>query len=121
MALTPVKLKTGENPIKADGKLIVIDGGFCKAYQKQTGSAGYTLIYNSHGMRLTSHEPFDSKEKAVFENKDILSHSAIFETVANRLCVKDTDEGKKLVEKICDLKMLLAAYRKGLIKESERR
>ncbi len=115
----PVKFKKGESPIKADGKLIVIDGGFCKAYQSETGSAGYTLIYNSHGLRLTSHEPFESQEKAVKENKDILSHSAILETASSRILVSDTDAGKNIKEKIHDLKMLLAAYRLGIIKENK--
>lgn len=114
----PVKTKDGESPIKANGKLLVIDGGFCRAYQPETGIAGYTLIYNSYGLLLTSHEPFESIEKAIVEEKDILSSTIILEHAVTRKRVKDTDIGNELMSQIKDLEMLLIAYRKGLIKES---
>ena len=82
----------------ANGKLIVIDGGFSKAYHKTTGIAGYTLIYNSHGMRIKAHQPFESVEKVLEENKDIESTSKMFETEPHRLLVGDTDDGKKIKE-----------------------
>lgn len=113
----PVKTKKGENPIKANGKLLVIDGGFCRAYQPETGIAGYTLIYNSYGLLLSSHEPFESTRKAIEEEKDILSSTVILEHVASRKRVADTDIGKDLKRQIKDIEMLLIAYRKGLIKE----
>jgi fructose-1,6-bisphosphatase III len=114
----PVKTKDGESPIKANGKLLVIDGGFCRAYQPETGIAGYTLIYNSYGLLLTSHEPFESIEKAIVEEKDIISSTVILEHATTRKRVKDTDIGNELMTQIKDLEMLLIAYRKGLIKES---
>ncbi|KOA20614.1 fructose-1,6-bisphosphatase class 3 [Clostridium homopropionicum DSM 5847] len=113
----PVKTKEGENPIKANGKLLVIDGGFCRAYQPETGIAGYTLIYNSYGLLLSSHEPFESIRKAIEEEKDILSSTIILEQVASRKRVSDTDIGEELKKQIKELEMLLIAYRKGLIKE----
>lgn len=116
----PVRSKDGENPIKADGRLIVIDGGFCKVYQPQTGIAGYTLIYNSHGIRITSHEPFAGVEDAIRYNKDILSTSVIFETRESRIKIADTDDGDRIREDIADLKQLLKAYRTGLIKENHK-
>lgn len=112
---TPIRVSAGESPIKASGKLIVIDGGFCRAYQKTTGIAGYTLIYNSHGLRLMSHQPFTSIQKALEENKDIHSDSEIFETAAHRMMVSDCDNGEGIREKIRDLEMLLAAYRQGIL------
>lgn len=115
----PVKTIDGESPIKANGKLLVIDGGFSRAYQKETGIAGYTLIYNSYGLLLTSHAPFESTQKAIEEGKDILSSTKIIETNVTRKRVKDTDSGKELKSQIKDLNMLLAAYRKGLIKEQK--
>lgn len=116
---TPVKVVKGESPVKAGGKLIVIDGGFCKAYQKTTGIAGYTLIANSHGLRIMSHQPFLSVEKALDENKDIHSHSDIFETYSTRMMVADSDTGKVIKEQISDLKDLLTAYRSGIFAEKE--
>jgi len=113
----PVKKKDGENPVKAKGKLIVIDGGFSKAYHSKTGIAGYTLIYNSFGLQLVSHELFESTEKAIEEEKDILSTTVIFETVVKRKRVGDTDIGTELKCQLHELKLLLLAYRKGLIKE----
>ncbi|OFI05468.1 fructose-1,6-bisphosphatase class 3 [Clostridium acetireducens DSM 10703] len=115
----PVKTKEGENPVKANGKLLVIDGGFCKAYQPQTGIAGYTLIYNSYGLLLTSHEPFESIRKAIEEEKDILSSTVILEHTVTRKRVADTDAGKNLKQQIEDLEKLLICYRKGLIKEEK--
>lgn len=108
---TPVKTVEGEEPVRANGKLIVIDGGFSQAYHKTTGIAGYTLIYNSHGMRIKSHQPFESVEKVLEENKDIESTSTMFETEADRIMVGDTDEGKQIKEEIQMLKKLLEAYR----------
>jgi len=113
----PVKTTRGESPIKANGKLLVIDGGFCKAYQPETGIAGYTLIYNSYGFLLTSHEPFDSIKKAIEEEKDILSSTIIVEHGMQRKTVADTDIGKEITAQIKDLEKLLIAYRKGLIDE----
>ena len=100
---TPVKTMEGEQPIRAGGKLLVIDGGFCKDYHKTTGIAGYTLIYNSHGMRIKAHHPFESVKKALQENKDIASESQIVETEKTRVLVKDTDVGKKIMAYISDL------------------
>ncbi|TVQ66251.1 MAG: fructose-1,6-bisphosphatase [Balneolaceae bacterium] len=113
----PVKVKKGESPLKAGGKLIVIDGGFAKAYQSQTGIAGYTLIYNSYGMLLASHEPFESVQKAVEQEIDIHSEMRVVEHNRRRIRVKDTDSGKMLQQKIDELQELLQAYRSGLIKE----
>lgn len=113
----PVKKKDGEDPVKADGKLIVIDGGFSKAYHSKTGIAGYTLIYDSFGLQLVSHELFESTEKAIEEEKDILSSSVIFERGVKRKSVGDTDIGNELKGQLHELKLLLLAYRKGLIKE----
>lgn len=113
----PVKTKEGESPIKAGGKLLVIDGGFCRAYQPETGIAGYTLIYNSYGLMLSAHEPFESTKKAITEEKDILSSTMILEHCAARKRVADTDIGTELKKQIKDLKMLLVAYRNGIIKE----
>lgn len=115
----PVKTKDGESPIKAKGKLLVIDGGFSRAYQPTTGIAGYTLIYNSYGFLLTSHEPFESIEKAISEEKDILSSTVILEHSVTRKRVMDTDIGKEIKESIKELELLLAAYRKGVIKEQK--
>lgn len=112
---TPVKVKKGEKPVKAKGKLIVIDGGFCKAYQKATGIAGYTLIYNSHGMRIKSHQAFSSVEEVLKNNDDILSESEEFEIEKKRVMVRDTDDGDRIREKIADLQLLLQAYRSGMI------
>jgi len=113
----PVKLKAGESPIKGNGKLLIIDGGFSKAYQKTTGIAGYTLIYNSYGLRLVSHEPFESLEKAIAEETDICSNICLVEKLTTRLRVADTDNGKVIIENIKDLECLLEAYRQGLLRE----
>ena len=113
----PVKVKKGESPIKAGGRLFVIDGGFAKAYQKETGIAGYTLIYNSHGLVLVSHEPFESTEKAIKEEKDILSSTVALQYSQERLRVMNTDVGITLMQSINDLTRLLEAFQKGIIKE----
>ena len=113
----PVKSKNGENPVKCGGKVLVIDGGFSKAYQKETGIAGYTLIYNSYGLILAAHEPFESTEAAIEKESDIRSESIIIKRVSQRKLVGDTDTGKQLREKIRDLEMLLEAYREGVIGE----
>jgi fructose-1,6-bisphosphatase-3 len=114
----PVRVKRGERPIKADGKLLVIDGGFSKAYQEKTGIAGYTLIFNSYGLLLAAHEPFESTQKAIEEELDIHSKTEILERNIDRIRVRDTDDGRKIQGRIDELNALLAAYRAGLIKES---
>ncbi len=114
----PVKTSKGESPVKANGRLIVIDGGFSRAYQKVTGIAGYTLIANSHGLTLTAHQPFVSKNEAIEEQIDIVSQRSILETSHERIRVKDTDTGKILKQQITDLKKLLYAYSHGDIKET---
>lgn len=113
----PVKSKDGENPIKAGGRLIVIDGGFCRAYQPTTGIAGYTLIYNSWGIRIASHEPFSGRENAIRNNKDIVSTSVVFERMESRIKIAETDIGEELRRNIEDLKWLLIAFKTGEIKE----
>lgn len=114
----PVKVTKGESPEKAGGKLLVIDGGFAKAYQEKTGIAGYTLIYNSFGLILAAHQPFESTQKAIEEEIDIHSETRILERNNRRIRVCDTDNGKEIQRKIKDLQKLLEAYRSGLIKES---
>ncbi len=113
----PVKTAKGESPVKANGRLVVIDGGFSRAYQKVTGIAGYTLIANSHGLTLTAHQPFVSKIMAIEQKIDIDSQRSILETSHERIRVKDTDTGKILKQQITDLKKLLYAYSHGDIKE----
>lgn len=113
----PVKSKDGESPIKCNGKVLVIDGGFSKAYQKATGIAGYTLVYNSHGLVLVAHDPFESTEAAIEKESDIHSTSMIIKQVVDRKLVRDTDNGKELEKTIQDLEMLLKAYRSGQIAE----
>ena len=115
----PVKAKDGESPIRANGKYIVIDGGFSKAYQPTTGIAGYTLSYNSNGLVLAVNEPFESKQKAIEEGSDIKSEIILKEHVEKRKRVADTDNGQKLQNEIADLKQLLAAFREGIIKEKK--
>ena len=112
---TPVKVSKGESPVKAGGRLFVIDGGFCRAIQKTTGIAGYTLISNSHGLRLMRHDPFTSIEKALERNSDIHTESQMVEWYEKRQFVADTDEGAQLRETIQDLEDLLEAYRSGVI------
>ena len=114
---TPVKAKKGESPVKANGKLFVIDGGFCKAYQATTGIAGYTLIYNSHGLRLKSHRPFNGVARVLSNNEDMESDSVQVESFARRRYIADTDSGAVLCRRIEALEALLAAYRSGDIQE----
>jgi fructose-1,6-bisphosphatase III len=114
----PVKVKRGESPLKAGGRLLVIDGGFAKAYQSQTGIAGYTLIFNSYGLLLAAHQPFESTQKAIEEGMDIHSKTEILEHNFKRIRVRDTDMGREIQQRIDELKQLLAAYRSGVIKES---
>ena len=113
----PVKRKNGESPVKCNGKVLVIDGGFSKAYQEETGIAGYTLIYNSYGLLLVAHEPFESTEAAIEKESDIHSENTVIKRVLDRKLVSDTDTGKELKEQIKDLEALLAAYRSGEVKE----
>ena len=118
----PVKAATkGENPIKANGKLIVIDGGFAEAYHKKTGIAGYTLVYHSRGLQLVQHKPFTSTKDAIEKGTDIVSTNLLVELSAHRVMVRDTDQGQELKKQIEDLKKLLFAYRNGFIKEKERK
>ncbi len=112
----PVEIKKGQSPIRAGGKLFVIDGGLSKGYQPKTGIAGYTLLYNSHGLILVSHEPFESKEKAVRDEIDIHSKNVVLERTGKRIMVSDTDKGAEIRERIEDLKILLNAYRDGTLK-----
>lgn len=113
----PVKRKDGENPIKCGGKVMVIDGGFSRAYQKETGIAGYTLIYNSYGLLLVAHEPFESTEAAIVKENDIHSEFTVVQRVHDRILVGDTDNGRDIKEQVRDLEQLLAAYRNGEIIE----
>lgn len=113
----PVKRKDGESPIKCGGKVMVIDGGFSRAYQKETGIAGYTLIYNSYGLLLVAHEPFESTEAAIRKENDIHSEIMVVKRVMRRRLVGDTDIGRDLKEQVKDLEMLLNAYRSGLVAE----
>ena len=114
----PVQEKNGESPIKGGGRLVVIDGGFCRAYHEKTGIAGYTLVYSSRTMSLRTHQPFVSAEKAVNENIDIISQKNILETENHRILVEETDEGENLRERVHDLKQLVRAYQLGWIKET---
>ena len=113
----PVKASRGENPLQSGGKLMLIDGGFSKAYQSDTGIAGYTLIFNSHGLKLVKHDPFSSTQRAIEDMEDIESESVVSEFSSHRMLVRDTDKGKILIEQIEDLKNLLDAYHKGIIQE----
>lgn len=113
----PVKVGDGENPVKANGKLMVIDGGFSKAYHSTTGIAGYTLVYHSRGFELVQHEPFTSADEAVKKGTDIISTNRLVELSSHRVRVRDTDRGKELTGQIQELRELLYAYRHGLIKE----
>lgn len=115
----PVHQSEGESPVKCGGKIIVIDGGLCTAYQKVTGIAGYTLIYNSYGLFLAAHEPFTSAEEAVSKGNDIVSSQMAVYYSSKRRLVGDTDNGRALRERIQELSSLLDAYRKGTIKETK--
>jgi fructose-1,6-bisphosphatase-3 len=116
----PVHASKGENPIKAGGKLMVIDGGFSEAYHKETGIAGYTLVYHSRGFQLVQHEPFTSARDAIVRETDIKSTIQIVEMSAHRMLVADTDKGEELRAQVRDLKELLYAYRHGIITEKRR-
>ena len=120
----PIKSKKGEAPVKANGKLIVIDGGFCQAYQSTTGIGGYTLIYNAEGIRISAHEPFKGRANAIMNNVDIISDTVVFEPSAEKILVKDTDQGleiqrriDEIQRRIDDLALLGKAYESGRIKE----
>ncbi len=115
----PVKAKDGEDPVKCDGHVLTIDGGFSKAYQPTTGIAGYTLISNSYGFVLAAHEPLESTRAAVLNELDIHSSRRVVELVGERTLVADTDTGAVLKQQIADLEELLAAYRRGTIAERE--
>lgn len=115
----PVHRMRGESPVKAEGKVIVIDGGFSKAYRRRTGIAGYTLIYNSYGLTLTAHEPFVSRETAIREEIDIVSKREAVEYMDKRILVGDTDEGTKMRERIKDIRRLIEAYQSGEIAERD--
>ena len=114
---TPVKAVAGEKPIRADGRLLVIDGGFCRAYHPKTGIAGYTLISSSRGMRLKAHEAFKSVDEALTRNADIQSETTRFDVAKRRLMVSDTDTGEEIRRHINDLRLLLDAYRNGVLPE----
>ena len=116
----PVHASKGENPIKAGGKLMVIDGGFSEAYHSETGIAGYTLVYHSRGFQLVQHEPFTSTQDAIVREIDIKSTTQIIEMSAHRMLVADTDKGEELKAQVADLKELLYAYRHGILKERRR-
>ncbi len=113
----PVEQIHGESPIKCGGRLLIIDGGFSKAYQKKTGIAGYTLVCNSRGMQLVAHEPFQSAHAAIVNESDLFSHSIDVETYGQRKMVADTDVGEELREQIYYLEELLEAYRDGTFRE----
>ncbi len=115
----PVKFKMGENPVKANGKLLLIDGGMSKTYRSQTGIAGYTLTFNSHGLTLTSHSPFDGVDSIILNNSEMMSQKHIIEKTQRRMLVKDTDIGKKLLADIEDLKNLMFLYNAGVISEKK--
>ena len=114
---TPVKVKKGDTPVRAEGKAICIDGGFCKAYQGSTGIAGYTLIFNSHGIRIKAHYPFKDVHDVLVNNTDIDSVSMQVELEPKRVMIGDTDNGKKILQMISDLKALLEAFRNNIILE----
>ncbi len=116
----PVHASKGENPIKAGGKLMVIDGGFSEAYHSETGIAGYTLVYHSRGFELVQHEPFLSAEDAILRGTDIKSTTQLVEMSTHRMRVRDTDKGAELRTQIADLRELLYAYRHGILKEKNR-
>ena len=116
----PVKAKKGESPLKAGGKLIVIDGGFCKAYQSTSGIAGYTLIYTSYSYRIVAHQPFVGRKRAIAENFDISSSTDVFEPLETRRKIRETDTGRELQRQVDDLMLLLDAYRDGVVAEDHK-
>ncbi len=113
----PVRAVEGEDPVKCGGRLIVIDGGFCRAYHDKTGIAGYTLVFNSRGLTLRTHQPFESTEKAIHDDEDIASKSEHIYTAPKRILIQDTDKGKEKAELLDDLQQLIDAYRAGVIQE----
>ncbi len=116
----PVHRVRGESPVKCDGKVIIIDGGFSRTYRKRTGIAGYTLIFNSYGLTLTAHEPFESAEEAITKEMDIVSRREAVELVEKRILVGDTDAGQRMKNRIRDLKELISAYEEGALPETEK-
>ena len=114
----PVRTIKGETPMRAEGKRFVIDGGFSKPYQEKTGIAGYTLIYNSHGIQLIEHDEFESREQAIISGSDINSRTLLQDFSGHRMLIRDTDQGKELLQQVEDLKCLLEAYNTGKIKEA---
>ena len=114
----PVKVRKGESPIKGNGKLLVIDGGFSKAYQATSGIAGYTLIFNSRHYRMVSHQPFTGRHNAVHNNDDIQRDYVVFEELEERMRVSATDEGRELKLRVEELMDLLTAYRTGTVAEN---
>ena len=116
----PVKAKKGESPIKGGGRLIVIDGGFCRAYQPTSGIAGYTLVCNSHCSRIVSHQPFAGRREAIYRNHDIANDSQVFEIMETRMTVARTDQGRELQAQVRDLRRLLEAYRSGAVREDHK-
>ncbi len=117
----PVRINQGETPIRANGKLMVIDGGFAKAYHNQTGIAGYTLVFHSRGLQLVQHEPFTSAEEAIKNCTDIVSTTQLVELSQHHMRVRDTDKGRELLSQIRELTELLYAYRHGIIKENDKK
>ena len=113
----PVERKRGQSPIMCDGKLLIIDGGFSKAYQSKTGIAGYTLVSNSRGLRLVAHEPFESTWEAILNETDIAEDDMVVEQHINRLRVADTDTGREIRSQIDQLMKLLKAYEEGVLVE----
>ncbi|MEG1942320.1 MAG: fructose-bisphosphatase class III, partial [Angelakisella sp.] len=114
----PVKISAGESPVKAGGKLLIIDGGISKAYQPVTGISGYTLVSNSHQLMLSEHQPFTGVDTIIRDNVDMHSKNIPVEEYAQRMKISDTDEGRAISAKIDDLEMLLTAYRHGIIKQN---
>lgn len=114
----PVRTIKGETPMRAEGKRFVIDGGFSKPYQEKTGIAGYTLIYNSHGIQLVEHEAFESREQAIISGSDINSRTLLQDFTGHRIRIRNTDLGKELTQQLEELQQLLDAYENGVIKES---
>ncbi len=111
-----IPVSKGENPLKASGKIVVIDGGFCKAYHGATGIGGYTLVYNAEGLRLLAHEPFTGKDNAIKNNADIISSTTIFESKADKMRIRETDRGNEIRERIADLMLLMKEYESGNVK-----